>query len=298
MRGIRRLMIYGAVTGLLTTGAVTASMGIAHADGQVGRCLGTPSNSYKCSISVSISNPGTVTMTVTDDGSNNASEDVTVAVTTLSCTDDSGTASEPASSMTGPTALTDNIAPLPSTADGTCTVTATISVATTQPTPPAGTTFTPTEFTAVLSYTSAVAPTPTPSASQTTSVPTVLPVKGYGGKCLDDKGNSSVNRAQVVIWSCSSTDQAENWTFSSNEFKHSGKCLNDQGNGGSRSKVILWTCNGASNEKWSELANGEIRLQSHSNTLCLDDPAYSTKNGTQLIVYSCKDSANQKWSLP
>jgi hypothetical protein len=123
-------------------------------------------------------------------------------------------------------------------------------------------------------------------------------VKGFGGKCLDDKGNSSANRAVVVIWSCSGSDPAENWQYSNSEFQHNGKCLNDQGNGGSRSKVILWTCNGAANEKWSELANGEIRLQSHGNTLCLDDPGYSTKNGTQLIVYSCKDSANQKWSLP
>jgi hypothetical protein len=30
----------------------------------------------------------------------------------------------------------------------------------------------------------------------------------------------------------------------------------------------------------------------------VDDPGYSKKNGTQLIVYTCKDSANQKWSLP
>ena len=102
----------------------------------------------------------------------------------------------------------------------------------------------------------------------------------------------------VVIWSCSGSDQAENWQFSNGEFIHNGKCLNDQGNGGSRSKVILWTCNGASNEKWSELANGELKLQSHGGTLGLDDPASSTKNGTQLIVYTWHDSANQKWSLP
>ena len=110
---------------------------------------------------------------------------------------------------------------------------------------------------------------------------------GFDSKCLDDKFNSSANRAVVVIWSCSGSDQAENWKFSNSEFIHNGKCLNDQGNGGSRSKVILWTCNGASNEKWSELANGELKLQSHGGTLCLDDPASSTKNGTQLIVYTC-----------
>jgi hypothetical protein len=32
--------------------------------------------------------------------------------------------------------------------------------------------------------------------------------------------------------------------------------------------------------------------------VCLDDPASSTKNGTQLIVWTCKDSANQRWYQP
>jgi Ricin-type beta-trefoil lectin domain len=298
MRGrIRRLVVCGAVTGLLAAGAVTAGMGVAHADGQVGRCLGTADDAYKCSISVNISGPATITLAVTDDGTNNASEDVTAAVTELSCTDNNGTASEPNSSTTGPTPLTDNLTPLPATADGTCTVDVTMSLPTTQPVP-TGTTFTPTEFTATLSYTSAVSPTPTPSSTSTGSASAVHPVKGFDGKCLDDKGNSSSNRAEVVIWSCSGSDQAENWQYSSNEFKHNGKCLNDQGNGGIRSKVILWSCNGAANEKWSELANRELKLQSHGGSLCLDDPRSSTKNGTQLIVYTCTDSANQKWELP
>ena len=39
-------------------------------------------------------------------------------------------------------------------------------------------------------------------------------------------------------------------------------------------------------------------LQARGGTLCLDDPAYSTKNGTQLTVYTCNNGANQHWSLP
>ena len=171
-----------------------------------------------------------------------------------------------------------------------------ISLPTTQPTPTSGT-FTPSNFTAELDYTPAAAPTATASPSPS-AAPPVHPVKGFGGKCVDDKGNSSANRAPIVIWSCSGTDQAENWKFSGGEFVHNGKCLNDKGNGGSGSKVILYSCNGGSNEKWTQLANGELKLQSHGGTLCLDDPRSSTTNGTQLIVYTCKDSANQKWSLP
>ena len=124
------------------------------------------------------------------------------------------------------------------------------------------------------------------------------PIKGFDGKCVSDKGNRSANRTKIIIWTCSGTDQAENWKFSNNEFIHNGKCLNDQGNAGIRGKVILYTCNGASNEKWLELANGELELQSHGGNLCLDDPRSSTTNGTQLILYTCTDTANQKWKLP
>ncbi len=124
------------------------------------------------------------------------------------------------------------------------------------------------------------------------------PVVGFDGKCMDDKGNSSANRAAIVIWSCSGSDQAENWKFSNGEFIHNNKCLNDQGNAGSGGHVILYSCNGGSNEKWSELANGELKLKAHGGTLCVDDPRSSTKNGTQLIVYTCHDSANQQWKLP
>jgi Ricin-type beta-trefoil lectin domain len=313
MRGIRRLVVCAAATGLLAAGAVTATMEYAHA-GEVDYCLGASDNSYNCTVTATMSDPGSITVGVTDDTSG-AYEEVLVSVAAFSCTDSTGTASEPASSTQGTTPVTDAVVPLPATADGQCTVTATVHlvppytapnyaeclnttaspspVATPNPTPTSTPPACPTEFTATLNDTSAASPSP----SATSGSP-VHPVKGFDGKCLDDKGNSSANRAQVVIWSCSGSDQAENWQYTSNELKHNGKCLNDQGNGGIRSKVILWSCNGAANEKWSELANGELKLQSHGGSLCLDDPRSSTKNGTQLIVYSCTDSANQKWKLP
>ena len=286
MRGIRRLAVYGAVTGLLAAGAVSASMGVAHADTLVQFCDGNSGDGYSCPVTGTVASPSAITVSV----SATPNEEVTVSVTALSCTDSTGTATEPASSTTGMTPLSDNVLPLPATADGQCTVTANVSL------PKADTS--PAPFVAELSYTPAApaSPSPTPAPSSTASP--VHPVKGYDGKCVDDKGNSSANRAEVVIWSCSGSDQAENWKYSSNELSHNGKCLNDKGDGGSGSKVILYSCNGGSNEKWSELSNGELKLQAHGGTLCLDDPRSSKTNGTQLIVYTCKDSANQKWSLP
>ncbi len=119
-------------------------------------------------------------------------------------------------------------------------------------------------------------------------------IKGYGGKCADDNGNSSARRAKVQIWSCVN-DASQQWSFTGGELKHGSLCMNDQGNAGNGGHVILWSCNGASNEVWKHTSSGEYVLQ--SNGLCLDDPAYSTRNGTQLDVYRCHNGSNQHWSL-
>ncbi|MGH3258562.1 MAG: ricin-type beta-trefoil lectin domain protein [Streptosporangiaceae bacterium] len=139
------------------------------------------------------------------------------------------------------------------------------------------------------------------SSSSTTTPPTtthVSTIKGYDSKCIDDRGNSSSNRAQVIIWGCNSADSAQGWTFSSSELKHNGKCANIQGGGGSGSKLILWSCNGASNEKWfHSSSDGEyVSAESGHGLLCVDDPGYSKTNGKQLIVYTCHNSSNQHWT--
>lgn len=138
-------------------------------------------------------------------------------------------------------------------------------------------------------------PTPSPSTSSPVSVPLI---KGYGGKCLDDKGNSSANRTEVVIWTCNSADSAEGWKFTDGELVHNGKCANDQANGNSHTKVILWTCNHAADETWSHTgSHGEFVLSSRSHgRLCLTDPGHSTTNRTQLIVYTCHNTNNQYWT--
>jgi len=285
MRGIRRLVVFAAATGLLAAGAVSSSLEVAHADTVVTSCEGEPENSFICNLDATIPSPGSISVSA-DSGA--ADEELNVSWT-VSCADSTGSQNQLGATDNAETPLTVPLVPLPPTADGQCTVNVGISRAKADNTLKI-------DYTGTLSY--APAGSPTTSSTSPSSAPAVHPVKGYGGKCVDDKGNSSANRAEVVIWSCSGSDQAENWTFSNGEFVHNGKCLNDKGNGGSGTKVILYSCNGGSNEKWSELANGELKLKAHNGTLCLDDPRSSTTNGTQLIVYSCKDSANQQWKLP
>jgi hypothetical protein len=124
-------------------------------------------------------------------------------------------------------------------------------------------------------------------------------VRGYDSKCADDTGNSSKLRAVVQIWTCSKGTRAQVWRYSAGELIHNGLCLDDKGNAGSGGKLILYTCQGSADELWVHIvANNEFQIKAHGFTLCLDDPGYSKKNGTQLMVYTCHDTPNQKWTLP
>lgn len=175
-----------------------------------------------------------------------------------------------------------------------CTVTAKLTVAFSA-TPPASTngSFMQME----LNYTTPGAPAPTPSPTSGgghSGGGGGAAIHGPSGKCLDDAKNSSSLRAKVDIWSCNGSN-AQKWTYTRGEVKHNGLCLNAKSNG----QVILWSCNGQPNEIWIfNTINHEVLLRAHNFSQCLTDPKGSTRNGTQLVVSACKNSASQHWSLP
>jgi hypothetical protein len=273
MQRSRRAIIYAVVTGLLTAGAVTATMQAATAN-VAGFCDASGAKA-SCTDTHTITGPDTVTVGATA----NPNQSATVAwKATCSLGAQTATTSGGSDSKTP---VSDPLT-LPFADPDSCTVSATVTLSGTG------------SLSVAMTYTTPASPSPSPSPTP----PPVHLVKGYGGKCLDDAGNSSANRARVVIWTCSGHDQAQSWTYRGHELIHNGKCLNDQRSGGNGSKVILYTCNGAANEIWTHMANGEFVLKARNGKLCLDDPASSTRNGTQLIVYKCSDAANQRWQLP
>jgi len=80
--------------------------------------------------------------------------------------------------------------------------------------------------------------------------------------------------------------------------RHNGECANDASGGGNGSKVILYTCTSAQNDRWTHKSNGEYVLAAHGGKLCLTDTGNSRSNGVQLTVATCKNTANQHWTLP
>jgi hypothetical protein len=152
------------------------------------------------------------------------------------------------------------------------------------------------EMTAWIQGSSGSAPTSSNTGTGQTTPTTYHTVQGYSSRCLDDSGNSSAKRAKIVVWSCNDQDAAQGWSFSGGELKHNGLCLNAKGNGGKGAPVMLWSCTGQSNEIWSHKSNTEYVLKASGE--CLTDPGNSTKNGTQLDVYTCSNASGQHWSNP
>jgi len=309
MRKARRVVTAVAVSGLVVGGGITFGL-MASAQTSTGANCSSSGTPISCSITDSdqgttINTPSAVQAVVTlvtSDKATTADQYIVVAYS-MYCTESA--ASGMAVSATSPTPLPIALGtpvtvtiPLPSTTPtpDSCiveTLTATLEAGSSAAT---ATTSTTGSFTMDLEYT----PGSGSSSSSSSAPPTthVSTVSGYGGKCVDDRGNSSSNRAQVIIWSCNSSDSAQGWTFSSGELKHNNHCANIQGNGGSGSKLILWSCTGASNEKWFHSSSeGEyVSAGTAHGLLCVDDPGYSKNNGTQLIVYKCHNSGNQHWS--
>jgi hypothetical protein len=280
MQRSRRLAACAA-TGLLTVGGITAGMSVAHAN-VAGFCDGSGAKAT-CTDTQKMTAPTSVTVGVTASPNQSASVNWTA-----SCTLGSQTAAT-SGGMVSQTPITDAIM-LPFTSPDQCTVSATVTL----PNSASGA-----HLSVAITYTTGS--TASPSASASSSAPAPASghvVQGFAGKCIDDAANSSANRAKVQIWTCNTFDKAQLWTYKNGELIHNGVCANDQRSGGNGSKVILYTCNGGSNELWTHLSNGEYVLKANGGKYCLDDPANSTRNGTQLIVYTCKNSANQRWSKP
>jgi hypothetical protein len=121
-------------------------------------------------------------------------------------------------------------------------------------------------------------------------------VSGYhSSACLDDLGNSSANRAPVVMWQCDGTPE-QNWTVEiDGTIQINGKCMDiyrqEKTN---KAPVELFTCNGGANQQWQPVGGTLVNPVSHK---CLDDPRWNTANGTHLELYTCNGGANQQWVL-
>jgi hypothetical protein len=292
MRSIRRIAAATGSCGLLAAGTFTAVMLVAAPAnaGTAGSCTGTGTPSACTVTDLTITSPQSIEL-----NANSSPDDQSVDLTwTTDCTL-AGSSQAESGGDDDTTPAWDTLTLGFSNPDS-CTVTATAKLSGAGS--GSGSTAAPT-LTLNVDDNPQAGASSSPTASSTPGpVKSYKLARGFDGKCVDDAGNSKSLRAKIQIWSCNSFDPAQGLTYSGSELHHNNLCLNAKGNGKSGSKVILWTCNGSGNEIWTHKSDGEFVEKANGGKLCLDDPAYSTKNGTQLMVYACNNGPNQHWSLP
>jgi hypothetical protein len=122
-------------------------------------------------------------------------------------------------------------------------------------------------------------------------------IKGFANLCASDTGNKTAAGTKIETAACTNT-APEQWAFSHGELVHLGVCMTDKGGAGNGGKVVLGKCTGAASQVWTHNSKAEYVLAAHGGTLCLTDPGSAKKAGTQLVVATCHNTANQHWTLP
>lgn len=123
------------------------------------------------------------------------------------------------------------------------------------------------------------------------------PIVGLGRRCIDVRGNVSVNGTDLQMYTCTGGSNQQ-WLNSSTTktLRSLDKCMDIAGNvrrPGTR--VQLYTCNGSTAQTWERRSDGTIR-SSATQSLCLTVKDGSTALGARLQIYTCTGSASQKWT--
>ena len=75
----------------------------------------------------------------------------------------------------------------------------------------------------------------------------------------------------------------------------SGRCLdvpNQSHTNGTQ--VVIWDCNGGTNQQWTQLANGALGVYGDK---CLDVVGHQTAPGSVVAIWDCNGGANQRWTV-
>jgi hypothetical protein len=121
-------------------------------------------------------------------------------------------------------------------------------------------------------------------------------ITGIYGLCVDVTGGSNANGTAVEVWDCNGGSNQQ-WTVGADGTLRSlGKCMEAAGGATSPGTPIeLDDCNGTGSQVWRAQSGAE--LVNPQSGRCLDDSGAGGA-GTQLIIWTCTDAANQQWKLP
>ncbi|MGB2602497.1 MAG: RICIN domain-containing protein [Candidatus Sulfotelmatobacter sp.] len=124
------------------------------------------------------------------------------------------------------------------------------------------------------------------------------PIRGNGGKCIDDAGASTNSGTPIQLWDCNGTG-AQSWAWNSADgtLQALGKCMDVTGGGTANgTQVQLWDCNNTGAQQWRW--RNQNRLVNPQSGRCLDVIGGSSADGTRLVIWDCNGLVTQTWYMP
>lgn len=273
------VLLAASLTTVLMTGSAQARPASARASAAASRfqaqqCSSRPGGSPSCSFAEDLQLPMSVSVTA-----DAAPEGANASVSwTISCSVNGSSAVSSSGSKSGVTPFSTPLG-LPKASAGSCTLNATVTLTGSG------------SLTATLNYSLAHQVTIwVPSGDTAPGAPLAFL------KCVTASGNKAGSKA--VLGDCAAYYDTA-WVPSGNRLIHHGLCLTDPRDGGIRTQLVLERCTGASDQTWSfgKDRAGYPQVVVKGNRMCLDDPKYTERDGTPLIVYSCNGNQEQRWSL-
>lgn len=270
------VLLAASLTSVLVSGSAQARPASATAASrfQAQQCSSRPGGSASCSFAEDLTLPMSVSVTA-DASPEGAGSSVSW---TISCSVNGGKAANSSGTASGVTPFSTPLS-LPKSSGGSCTLNAIVTLTGSG------------SLTATLNYSLAHQVNIwVPSGETAPGAPLAFL------DCVIASGNNIGSKA--VLGNCDDYYDTA-WVPSGNRLIHHGLCLTDPRNGGIRTQLALEKCTGASDQIWSfgKDSAGYPQVVVRGNRMCLDDPKYTERNGTPLIVYSCNGNDEQRWSL-
>ncbi|MEV4704559.1 ricin-type beta-trefoil lectin domain protein [Actinoplanes sp. NPDC049316] len=132
--------------------------------------------------------------------------------------------------------------------------------------------------------------------------PITFKLSGGTSLCLDNKGGTNANNNPIQAYACKAASTSQQWTpYTGTRLDGqlrntaTGKCLQAAGTT-SGSKVVLYTCKGAANERWQYVTTkGVTRLYNVGAGLCLGFP--TATSGQAATVRKCDAGTSQNFAV-
>ena len=118
---------------------------------------------------------------------------------------------------------------------------------------------------------------------------------GLAGRCALASGNTAVNGASVVLGNCTDPG-ASTWTVVNGTLRFDGMCADANLANTADEPILLWTCNGGSNQLWLPQSNGEL-VGAHSQ-MCLTAAGDGSAADDPIELQTCTASTTQDWKIP